>query len=50
MEKGVIVVKLYGAEISQGYIQYRDGKKRHVRYPNAGSYPREAKEKEREKK
>lgn len=37
-------MKLYGAKVSQGYIQYKDGKKRHVRYPRSAEYPREAKE------
>lgn len=40
-------MKLYGAEISQRYIEYADGKKRHVRYPRAEEYPHEAKEQER---
>lgn len=40
-------MKLYGAEISQQYIQYNDKKKRHIRYPNSTSYPREAAEQER---
>ena len=35
-------MKLYGAEISQQYIQYNDKKKRHIRYPNSISYPKEA--------
>ena len=37
-------MKLYGAKVSQGYIQYKDGKKRHIRYPMSMEYPREAKE------
>ena len=40
-------MKLYGAEISQGYIQYTDKKKRHIRYPRSTEYPHEAKEQER---
>ena len=40
-------MKLYGAEITQNYIEYADGKKRHVRYPRAEEYPREAREQER---
>ena len=40
-------MKLYGAQISQQYIQYTDGKKKHVRYPGSEEYPREAKEQER---
>lgn len=37
-------MKLYGAKVSQGYIQYKDGAKRHIRYPRSAEYPREAKE------
>ena len=40
-------VKLYGAEVSQGYIQYLDNKRRHHRYPRAAEYPYEAAEQER---
>ncbi|MBR4696166.1 MAG: hypothetical protein IKO94_08805 [Selenomonadaceae bacterium] len=40
-------MKLYGAEVSEQYIQYADGKKRHVRYPRAEEYPHEAREQER---
>lgn len=37
-------MKLYGAKISQEYIQYKDNKKRHKRYPRSEKYPREAAE------
>lgn len=40
-------MKLYGAQISQEYIQYKDNKKRHKRYPRSGEYPREAAEQEK---
>ena len=40
-------MKLYGADVSEGYIQYKDGKKKHIRYPRAKEYPREAREQER---
>lgn len=40
-------MKLYGAKISQNYIQYSDNKKRHIRYPRSEEYPHEAKEQER---
>ena len=40
-------MKLYGAEVSQNYIEYADNKKRHIRYPRAEEYPREATEQER---
>lgn len=43
-------MKLYGAKVSQGYIQYKDGKKRHVRYPRAEEYPYEANNQERMRK
>lgn len=36
-------MKLYGAEISQRYIEYKNGKKRHIRYPKSKEYPHEAK-------
>ena len=35
-------MKLYGAKITQQYIQYNDNKKRHRRYPESIEYPREA--------
>ena len=31
-------MRLYGAQVSQNYIQYNDGKKRHRRYPASESY------------
>ena len=40
-------MKLYGAKVSQDYIQYTDGKKRHIRYPRSEEYPHEAREQER---
>lgn len=36
-------MKLYGAEVSQKYIEYKDGKKKHIRYPRSEEYPHEAK-------
>ena len=33
-------MKLYGAKVSQKYIEYKDGKKRHIRYPMSVEYPR----------
>lgn len=36
-------MKLYGAKVSQKYIEYKDKKKRHIRYPRSIEYPREAK-------
>jgi hypothetical protein len=36
-------MKLYGAQISQKYIEYKDKKKRHIRYPRSVNYPYEAK-------
>ena len=40
-------MRLYGAKVSQQYIQYKDKKKRHIRYPNSVKYPRAAAEQER---
>lgn len=40
-------MKLYGAEVSQRYIEYADGRKQHIRYPRAEEYPYEAREQER---
>lgn len=40
-------MKLYGAQISQEYIQYKDNKKKHIRYPRSEEYPREAAEQEK---
>lgn len=37
-------MKLYGAEVSQRYIEYKDNKKRHIRYPRSKEYPYEATE------
>ena len=31
-------MKLYGAQVSEKYIEYHDRKK-HVRYPNSEEYP-----------
>lgn len=39
-------MKLYGAEISQKYIEYKDNKKKHIRYPRSIEYPHEAKNQE----
>ena len=39
-------MKLYGAEITQNYIQYNDNKKKHIRYPRSEEYPYEAKNQE----
>ena len=36
-------MKLYGAEVSQKYIEYKDSKKKHIRYPRSEEYPHEAK-------
>ena len=36
-------MKLYGAKITQRYIEYKDHKKKHVRYPNSVNYPSSAK-------
>ena len=35
-------MKLYGAQVSEHYIEYRDHKKKHIRYPCSEEYPREA--------
>lgn len=40
-------MKLYGAEVSQRYIQYNDNKKRHIRYPRSEEYPYEARNQEK---
>lgn len=40
-------MKLYGAQVSQHYIEYKDNKKKHIRYPRSETYPREAKEQEK---
>lgn len=37
-------MKLYGAKVSQEYIQYKDNKKKHIRYPRSEEYPYEATE------
>ena len=39
-------MKLYGAQVSQKYIEYKDKKKRHIRYPRSINYPYEAKNQE----
>ena len=40
-------MKLYGAEVTQKYIEYKDNKKKHIRYPRSKEYPREAAEQEK---
>ena len=40
-------MKLYGAEVSQQYIQTADRKRNPVRYPMSEEYPREAEEHEK---
>ena len=35
-------MKLYGAKVSERYIEYKDNKKKHIRYPRSEEYPREA--------
>lgn len=40
-------MKLYGAEVSEHYIEYADRKRKHVRYPRSEEYPHEAREQER---
>lgn len=33
---------LYGAEISEHYLEYKDRKRNHIRYPKSVEYPTEA--------
>lgn len=40
-------MKLYGAEVSERYIEYKDNKKKHIRYPRSVEYPYEAINQER---